>query len=134
MKWCVMLLAIWLSQMSVCSSEDTDLPDFEFSDPSNDYPMEDGSMTVHERMDTDRLIEDMADDEPSSFTEKEKRIRNALLRSTKDQRNRREFSQIFPILRSLSKQQRLALAALVSAQTSAKAGAELDLAQVNFTF
>lgn len=77
------------------------------------------------------VMREMAEDEPPAFNEKEKRVRDALLRSTQDARNRRTFSEVLPILRSLTRQQRLTLAALVSAQTNVKSGKSFDLKQVS---
>lgn len=76
------------------------------------------------------VLSEMAEDEPIHFNEKEKRVRDALIRSTQDVRNRRTISEVLPILRSLTKQQRLALAALISAKTNTKPNEELDLKQV----
>lgn len=76
------------------------------------------------------VMSEMAEDEPQMFNEKEERVRDALLKSMHDTRNRRTFSEMLPILRSLSKQQRLTLAALISAQTDIKSGKSLDLKQV----
>lgn len=84
------------------------------------------------QLDSVVLFDDAMDDvEPDSFSEKEKRIKSALLHSTTDKRNRRIFTQILPILRSLSKQQRTTLAALISAQLSLDPGQELSFSQVN---
>lgn len=76
------------------------------------------------------MLRDMAEDEPEFFNEKEQRVRDALLRSTQDVRSQRTLSEMLPILRSLSKQQRLTLAALISTQTSPKSGKSLDVKQV----
>jgi hypothetical protein len=85
------------------------------------------------QLDSVVLFDDVMEDaEPDSFSEKEKRIKSALLHSTTDKRNRRIFTQILPILRSLSKQQRTTLAALISAQLSLDPGQELSFSQVNF--
>lgn len=76
------------------------------------------------------MLRDMAEDEPEFFNEKEQRVRDALLRSTQDVRSQRTLSEVLPILRSLSKQQRLTLAALISTQTNPKSGKSLDVEQV----
>lgn len=121
--FCTIVLV--LCQMVLTVS--TDIPDFEFeSELLPDYNYPDDEMKSVEQM----VLNDMAEDEPTSFTEKEKQIRDALARSTQDVRNRRTISQVMPILRSISKQQRLALAALITAQTSARSGNELNLKQV----
>lgn len=105
-----------------------DLPDFEYESalpPDYYYPGDE--MKSVERM----MLREMADEEPLQFNEKELRVQNALLRATKDVRNRRTVSEVLPILRSMSRQQRLALAALIMAQTSARsADEELNMKQV----
>lgn len=104
-----------------------------------DYDFGDDPTTAHysgyrpdpELKNIERVVmSEMAEDEPQRFNEKEKRVRDALIRSTQDVRNRRTISEVLPILRSLSKQQRLALAALISAKTNAKSNDDLDLKQV----
>lgn len=106
----------------------TDIPDFEFeSELPPDYYYPDDEMSSVER----KMLHEMAEDEPAAFNANELRIRDALKRATQDARNRRTISQVMPILRSISKQQRLALVALISAQTSARSGdEELNLKQV----
>lgn len=80
------------------------------------------------------MLRDMAEDEPEFFNEKELRIRDALLRSTQDVRSQRTLSNIVPVLQSLTEAQRLALTALIAAQTTIKTGKSLDLSQVLMRF
>lgn len=70
--------------------------------------------------------------ESNSFVEKEKRIRNALFRSTSDKNNWHTMTQLLPILRSLSKPQKMALFAIVSAQADMRNGNELSYKQVSY--
>lgn len=77
------------------------------------------------------ILDETAHDPSESFDEKEKQIRDTLLRSTSDIRNRNKLSQVLPILRSMSREQRLAMAALIATQASARSGEELDLKQVS---
>lgn len=109
-------------------NQNADVPDFEWeSELPPDYYYPDDEMKSVERL----MLHEMAEDEPLAFNEKEQRIRNALLRATQDARNRRTISDVLPILRSMSKQQRLALAALITAQTSTRyADEEVNLKQV----
>lgn len=104
--------------------------DFVDSDFDEDQPMFRFHSDPELRSIENIVMSEMAEDEPQMFNEKEKRVRDALLKSTHDTRNRRTFSEMLPILRSLSKQQRLTLAALISAQTNIKSGKSLDLKQV----
>lgn len=76
------------------------------------------------------MLRDMAEDEPEFFNDRELRIRDALLRSTQDVRSQRTLSKIVPVLESLTEAQRLALTALIAAQTNIKTGKSLDLSQV----
>lgn len=109
----------------------TDIPDFEFESAlPPDYYYPDDEMKGVERV----MLHEMAEEEPLAFNEKELRIRDALMRATQDARNRRTLSEVIPILRSMSKQQRLALVALITAQTSARSGdEELNLKQVRIS-
>lgn len=124
----------------IATTDDSELDDFDFESDSaigSAIPMRDDEdyASADETSDANHLnsmFDGMADVEPDSFSEKEKRIKTALLKSTGDKRNRQIFTQILPILRSLSKSQRTALAALVSAQLSLEAGQELSFDQVCF--
>lgn len=83
-----------------------DLLDFNYNDVSGDTSDADNKITtVH-----------------TSLGTKEKRIRSALLLSTSDKKNRRLVSQLLPILRGLSRPQKMALVAIVSAQVDQKNG------------
>lgn len=130
--YCFLTLLVLQSVRGTGAEEiESELPDFEFDgEPIQDYDYSDYGKSI-EKMDS--MIDNIAEEDSNTFAEKEKRIRDALLRSTKDKQNIRTFTQILPILRSLSKPQRLALAAIISAQSSAKPGAELSLDQVRFS-
>lgn len=67
----------------------------------------------------------------NAFAAKEHRIRIALQRATKQGPFTRKFAQILPILRTLNPQQRLVLASLITAQSSAAPGDGLNLKQVS---
>lgn len=132
---CVLVLCFSFQLISdVLSVYRDDSPDYGLSnedDDDDDLPMShhfhaDPDIRGFERM----MLRDMAEDEPEFFNEKEQRVRDALLRSTQDVRSQRTLSEVLPILKSLSKQQRLTLAALISTQTNPKSGKSLDLEQV----
>lgn len=132
---CVWVLCFSFQLISdVWSVYRDDLPDYGMNnedDDGDDLPMAhhfhaDPDIRGFERM----MLRDMAEDEPEFFNEKEQRVRDALLRSSQDVRSQRTLSEMLPILRSLSKQQRLTLAALISTQTNPKSGKSLDLEQV----
>lgn len=63
---------------------------------------------------------------------KEQHIRGALQRATQNAAFRRQFVQMVPIVRSLSRQQRLVLASLINAQVGAAPGKALSMQQVGF--
>ena len=153
MQNCIVLLIILsgLNKICVTSStvdNDSDIADFDFetiSDLNRDYYY-DSSVNdpkLQDRIDTvdDSNDRTTADDyhhhhhhhQPSNvFAAKELKIRNAVLRATKNELYTRKFAQILPIMRSLSKQQRVVLASLITAQASAAPGAGLNLAQVYY--
>lgn len=117
---------------------DTDLVDFEFD---NDYSQFDASKSSIDRSDSIDNIEMIGDHQRNRnkestmsaaniFAAKEKRIRVALQRATKDQIYTKKFAQILPIIRALNRQQRMVLASLIQAQAGASSGAGLNLAQV----
>lgn len=111
----------------VCATDDDiELDGFDFE---SDTTMHGDALDKVNQLNT--VFDVMENDEPDSFSEKEKRIKLALLRSTSDIRNRRIFTQLLPILRSLSKTQRTAMAALIVGQLSLEPGQELSLSQVN---
>lgn len=100
-----------------------DLQDFDFGiDPAPAPPTVAASAEELLLVDAEKDVRlvDTADKQPLVLTinEKEKRLREALLRITADKENRQTLTQILPILRGLSKSQRTVLAAIVTAQAS----------------
>lgn len=92
-----------------------DITDFSYESglsPDFNYPDVEGKSFERE------LLREMAEEEPLAFNEKELRLRDALVRATKDVRNQRTASEVLPILRSMSRQQRLAMLALVMARST----------------
>lgn len=124
------LLGILFEFYDVALTVSRDIPDYEYESdlPVHVYHGDD------EIRNAESVWSEMAEDEPETFNEKEKRIRIALLRSSQDVRNRRTLSEVVPILRSIPKQQRLLLAALIAKQTNARSGSELNLHQVRKYF
>lgn len=66
----------------------------------------------------------------NAFREKEIKVKSTVLNAWTNRELKRKFSEILPILKVLSSSQKLALAALISAQVSATSGQELNLNQV----
>lgn len=127
---CILVLCISFQLIDDVLSVDHDASDYDDND--DEIP----SMAHHFHADPDihgferMMLHDMAEDEPEYFNEKELHIRDALLRSTQDVRTQRTLSELLPILKSLTKAQRLTLATLISTQTNAKSGKSLDVKQV----
>lgn len=120
---------------SVVSAEE--LFDFEFENDvkrSAEAPTTTASSTQ-----LDGAFEDFLDDmgsaesgeESLNLQEKERLVKAELVRAWKNPKMKRKFAEVLPILKVMSSQQKIALAALVSAQIGAKQGRELNLNQVS---
>lgn len=70
----------------------------------------------------------------SQIQQKETRVRGKLVRAWKNPNMQRKFAEVLPILKVMTGEQKIALAALVSAQVGAKQGRELNLDQVRYFF
>lgn len=96
--------------------------------------LDDIEMSSFER----RADVDVSDeDEPQAmnpFVVKEQLIRKSLQQATRQGIYTKKFAQLLPIIRALNKQQRLVLASLITAQSSAVQGKGLNLHQVNCFF
>lgn len=154
MIWCAVAIMCNLQYSIICilavsahnglaeqNSDYGDLPDFEFhSKPSSAPPTAEAfrlastSANLNDVFtpddDGDLWAVDTDEEQPVlSFDEKEKHLREALMRITMDKSNRPTMTQILPILRGLSKSQRTALAAIVMAQAN-QHGNQLNYVQV----
>lgn len=112
----------------------SDLDDFEFEGVNNNQFSE----TISKSDGIDRIDvnweDSTVDNNRNAFDAKEQRIRNSLVQATKEVTYMKKFTQILPIIRTLTKQQRLVLASLISAQVSARSngnGNVMNLAQVS---
>lgn len=122
----------------VAKASDEDLMDFDFSDLKEiDWNYENDNSkellnkategnTINFDDDNDLLEENQV----HPFDWREKVLRTALSKALTNKAVRQKFVEVMPILRVLSKQQRLALSALITAQINAKKGNELKLDQV----
>ncbi|XP_037819156.1 neurotrophin 1 isoform X2 [Lucilia sericata] len=125
------------------SATDEDLMDFDFTDLKEiDWNYENDNSkellpkgTTKENLitfdDDDDLLEE---NQVHPFDWREKVLRTALSKALSNKAVRQKFVEVMPILRVLSKQQRLALSALITAQINAKKGNELKLDQVRMMF
>lgn len=67
-----------------------------------------------------------------AFAAKEQHVRDSLVRATKDITYRKQLTHILPIMRTLTKEQRLVLASLITAKTSGRSsGNSMSFAQVS---
>lgn len=69
----------------------------------------------------------------NAFAWRQRTLRKTLTKSLTNKSLKQKFVEVMPILRVLSKQQRLALSALISAQLNEQKGHELKLEQVIIT-
>ncbi|XP_037049593.1 neurotrophin 1 isoform X2 [Bradysia coprophila] len=115
----------------IWTSSSSELADFQF-DGDNDRDVEITKSDGIDRIDVN--WEDRTSDS-GAFDVKEQRIRDSLAQATKDVTYMKQFAQILPIMRTLTKQQRLVLASLISAQASGRSnGNVMNFAQVEELF
>lgn len=133
------LLCICLTTSSAVDNTNEDLLDFEFeSGPKNATKVTVMAPEKSNNMDSafesffDDIIMDEDDTKPGGhhIQEKEMRVRKKLVRAWKNPNMQRKFAEVLPILKVMTGEQKVAFAALVSAQVGAKQGRELNLDQV----
>lgn len=73
---------------------------------------------------------DFPEDDGLNFKEKEQKLRKVLMKALSVGELRSKFSEVMPMLRAMSKSQRVTLAALITAQINARNGNTLSLDQV----
>lgn len=135
MLYCVLYLV---------SASEEDLMDFDFTDLKEiDWNYENDNSKEHLPKTTtteyNKITFDDDDDlleenQVHPFDLREKVLRRALSKALTNKAVRQKFVEVMPILRVLTKQQRLAMSALITAQINAKKGNELKLDQVGFVF
>ncbi|XP_059224692.1 neurotrophin 1 [Stomoxys calcitrans] len=131
------------------SASDEDLMDFDFSDLKEiDWNYENENSQENFKKSTAKPEEntitfeddfDLLEEQDNKvhsipFDWREKLLRTALSKALTNKVVRQKFIEVMPILRVLSRQQKLALSALITAQISAKQGHELKLDQVRMMF
>uniref|UniRef100_A0A1A9V4A0 Uncharacterized protein n=1 Tax=Glossina austeni TaxID=7395 RepID=A0A1A9V4A0_GLOAU len=140
--WSLLLYTVCVA----CASQE-DLVDFDFSDLKEiDWNYDTNSDISNDRSKKPAKINEnlvrfseeddleLNENQVNPFDWREKVLRNALSKALTNKSLRQKFVEVMPILRVLSKQQRLALSALISAQINAKKGQELKLEQVRLMF
>lgn len=144
--WALLYCVLYLDLVSGNSMDD-ELLDFDFADPKDaasqdDWQLDDledqqaqQSQQAEKKLESNMLDFSVDLDEPEPevppFDWREKALRTALAKALGDEGLRQKFTEVMPILRVLSHQQRLALSALISAQMNAKKGHDLKLEQVS---
>lgn len=107
---------------------DDDLFDFDFGISEN---QPDGIEDASRVESLDNFVNfDVQSPKAGAFNKGQKLVSKALTKALRDKTLRRRFTEILPILRILSGQQKLALSALISTQIQSKAGHELKYEQV----
>lgn len=135
-----LFLAVLVAHVNANNNLDNeDLVDFEFvSDvkpsASNDSAPAAAATENKERFDSafDEFLDIIVEpsDLGSQIQQKEMRVKNKLAKAWNNPNMQRKFAEVLPILKVMTSQQKIALAALVSAQVGAKQGRELNLDQV----
>lgn len=107
---------------------DEDLFDFDFGIPEDQTDDIEDTAKVES---LDNFVNfDVQSPKVGAFNKGQKLVSKALTKALRDKTLRRRFTEILPILRILSGQQKLALSALISTQVQSKAGHELKYEQV----
>lgn len=118
------ILFVLICTCATANYEEDDLPDFDFELPGDGkdlgikqdyiYPEDtiDGSLDVVATRDTNPQY----NMEHFNYESRERKIRQVLIRALANTRLRQKFVEVMPVLRMMSKAQRLTLAALIQAQ------------------
>lgn len=123
----IKIFVLCLTVLRMCehakSSSDLEIPDFEFDDefPSNKFTkiQQSKSQSTNLKLDDfdDFFIDDGSDDNVElDMISKEKALKNAILRALSTRELKYKFSEVLPLLRHLSKTQRMVFSSIISAQ------------------
>lgn len=133
----VLQLFIAISVPTAIALDNDDLMDFDFvsdvksaSNDTKDLETVQFDSAFDEFLD---IIVDPSEQGPN-IQQKETRVKGKLVRAWKNPNMQRKFAEVLPILKVMTSEQKVALAALVSAQVGAKQGRELNLEQVRCFF
>lgn len=112
-------------------SEVDDLPDFNFEKTSTVADFSEPEEFIYPEDEIVKLddVEVTAGDHRINFINRERKIRQVLTAALTNAQMRRKFSEVIPMLRLMTKAQRLTLAALIQAQVAGDQ--ELTLEQVS---
>ena len=102
------------------SNLEDEIPDFEFDDnfPNNKFTIQKPQSTNLNLDDFDDFFIDDGNDDNTELDmlSKEKILRNAILRALSTRELKYKFSEVLPLLRHLSKTQRMVFSSIISAQ------------------
>lgn len=113
---------------SVALAADEDLFDFDFGISEKQAEAFEDASTIDS---LENFVNfDVESPKVGAFSKNQKLVSKALTKALRDKTMRRRFTEVMPILRILSSQQKLALSALISTQVLSKAGHELKYDQV----
>lgn len=118
--------------LSTASSRD-EIPDFEFDDnfpPHRPEPLQRESSFAFD--DLDEFFLDSGNEPEYDIAVKEKTLRRALFKALAAKELKYKFSEVLPLLRALSKSQRMVFASIISAQING--GKSLTLEEVRKQF
>lgn len=128
-------LFLTVSECRADQSDRDDLMDFDFVKEVKSAP-NDTEIGATEKYPFNSAFDDFIDiivepsEQGSHIQEKETKVKNKLARAWKNPNMQRKFAEVLPILKVMTSEQKIALAALVSAQVGAKQGRELNIDQV----
>lgn len=136
-KCLVLAVAIQLFlSLSVTASENDDLLDFDFESVVKSEPTI-SSAAKNTQFDSafDEFLDIIVEPTElgSQIQQKETFVKNKLARAWKNPNMQRQFAEVLPILKVMTSEQKIALAALVSAQVGSKQGRELNIDQVKIS-
>lgn len=117
--FCVAVIFISISG-STLSEE---IPDFEFDD---NFPTQKDARTSLEITDFDDFFIDDAYDTELDIVSKENVLKDAIVRALSTKELKYKFSEVLPLLRHLSKAQRMVFSAIISAQINGGRSFTLD--------
>ncbi|CRL02501.1 CLUMA_CG015716, isoform A [Clunio marinus] len=124
----IMLLYMLCTYLCEASSQRDEIPDFEFEDhygASHSPTSERGSSLIFDDFD-DFFVEDGSEATEYDIATKEKIIQRTLFKAFAAKDLKYKFSEVLPLLRSLSKSQRLAFASIIYAQINGAKPLTLD--------
>lgn len=132
----IQILSVVIPIKGSNSSSDDDLMDFAFENNVKSETIKNTTPATQDHFDDafgdflDIVDSDADDGLESAIQQKERRVKDKLMGAWDNPSMQRKFAEVLPILKVMTSQQKIAFAALVSAQVGAKQGRELNIDQV----